>query len=118
MQAAQTLLRRAGQLAARTAGEDILAGHGVRGGKAMFATLRWRLIAVPSRLIRHALWPGSAHRAIRGTGQMCYYQVSLRASVRGNGITDHDLVSASALFIGSELGPNRCAGEDRFADSI
>jgi hypothetical protein len=74
MQAAQTLLRRAGQLAARTAGEDILAGHGVRGGKAMFATLRWRLIAVPSRLIRHALWPGSAHRAIRGTGQMCYYR--------------------------------------------
>jgi hypothetical protein len=30
------------QLTARTAGEDILAGHGVRGGKAMIATLRWR----------------------------------------------------------------------------
>ena len=29
-------------------------GHGVRGGKAMIATLRWRLIAVPGRLIRHA----------------------------------------------------------------
>ena len=42
------------QLTARTAGEDILAGHGVRGGKAMIATLRWRLIAVPGRLIRHA----------------------------------------------------------------
>ena len=42
------------QLTATTAGEDILAGHGVRGGKAMIATLRWRLIAVPGRLIRHA----------------------------------------------------------------
>ena len=37
-----------------TAGQDILAGHGVRGGKAMIATLRWRLIAVPGRLTRHA----------------------------------------------------------------
>ncbi len=26
----------------------------MRGGKAMIATLRWRLIAVPGRLIRHA----------------------------------------------------------------
>jgi hypothetical protein len=42
------------KLTAITAGEDILAGHGVRGGKAMIATLRWRLIAVPGRLIRHA----------------------------------------------------------------
>jgi hypothetical protein len=42
------------QLTAFTAGEDILAGHDVRGGKAMIATLRWRLIAVPGRLIRHA----------------------------------------------------------------
>jgi hypothetical protein len=42
------------QLTALTRGEDILAGHGVRGGKAMIATLRWRLIAVPGRLIRHA----------------------------------------------------------------
>ena len=42
------------QLTAVTAGEDMLAGHGVRGGKAMIATLRWRLIAVPGRLIRHA----------------------------------------------------------------
>jgi hypothetical protein len=42
------------QLTAATRGEDILAGHGVRGGKAMIATLRWRLIAVPGRLIRHA----------------------------------------------------------------
>ena len=42
------------QLTTRTAGEVILAGHGVRGGKAMIATLRWRLIAVPARLTRHA----------------------------------------------------------------
>src|SRR5262249_54394112 len=42
------------QLTAVTAGEDIMHGHGVRGGKAMIATLRWRLIAVPGRLIRHA----------------------------------------------------------------
>jgi hypothetical protein len=42
------------QLTARTAGEDILHGHGVRGGKAMIATLRWRLIATPGRLVRHA----------------------------------------------------------------
>src|SRR5207344_3465555 len=42
------------QLTAITAGEDILAGHGARGGKAMIATLRWRLIAVPGRLICHA----------------------------------------------------------------
>ena len=35
-------------------GEDVLHGHGVRGGKAMIATLRWRLIAVPGPLIRHA----------------------------------------------------------------
>ena len=42
------------QLTARTAGEHIVHGHGVRGGKAMIATLRWRLIAVPGRLIRHA----------------------------------------------------------------
>jgi len=41
------------QLTAVTAGEDLLAGHGVRGGKAMIATLRWRLIAVPGRLTRH-----------------------------------------------------------------
>jgi Transposase DDE domain group 1 len=42
------------QLTAATRGENILAGHGVRGGKAMIATLRWRLIAVPGRLVRHA----------------------------------------------------------------
>jgi hypothetical protein len=42
------------QLTGLTAGEDIVHGHGVRGGKAMIATLRWRLIAVPGRLVRHA----------------------------------------------------------------
>jgi hypothetical protein len=42
------------QLTARTADENIPDVHGVRGGKAMTATLRWRLIAVPGRLIRHA----------------------------------------------------------------
>ena len=40
--------------AATAVGEDIVHGHGVRGGKAMIATLRWRLIAVPGRLVRHA----------------------------------------------------------------
>jgi hypothetical protein len=42
------------QLTTLAAGEDIVNGHGVRGGTAMIATLRWRLIAVPGRLIRHA----------------------------------------------------------------
>ena len=42
------------QLTATTAGQDILHGHGVRGGKAVIATLRWRLIAVPGGLTRHA----------------------------------------------------------------
>jgi len=42
------------QLTATALGEDIVAGHGLRGGKAMIATLRWRLIAVPGRLVRHA----------------------------------------------------------------
>jgi hypothetical protein len=42
------------QLTAATEGPAITAGHGVRGGKAMIATLRWRLIAVPGRLVRHA----------------------------------------------------------------
>lgn len=31
-----------------------LAGHGVRDGKAMIETLRWRLIGIPGRLTRHA----------------------------------------------------------------
>jgi hypothetical protein len=42
------------QLTATTRGQDILHGHGVRGGKAMIATIRRRLIAVPGRLTRHA----------------------------------------------------------------
>ena len=42
------------QLTAVTAGQDIVAGHGVRGGKAMIATLRRRVVGIPGRLIRHA----------------------------------------------------------------
>src|SRR5581483_3689593 len=42
------------QLTGRILGQDIVAGHGVRGGKAMIATLRRQLIAVPGRLTRHA----------------------------------------------------------------
>ena len=42
------------QLTAAACGQEILEGHGVRGGKAMIATLRRRLIAVPGRLTRHA----------------------------------------------------------------
>jgi hypothetical protein len=42
------------QLTATTRGQTILAGHGIRGGKAMIATLRHRLIRVPGRLISHA----------------------------------------------------------------
>ncbi len=37
-----------------TAGKDIVADHGVRGGKAMIATLRRRVVGIPGRLIRHA----------------------------------------------------------------
>lgn len=42
------------QLTATVRGEVILTGHGVRGGKAMIATLRHRLIGVPGRLVHHA----------------------------------------------------------------
>ena len=54
------------QLTAATRGESIVQGHGVRGGKAMIATLRRRLIAVPGRLLRHGRQlilrlPPSAH---------------------------------------------------------
>jgi len=42
------------QLTATLAPDGRLAGHGVRDGKAMIATLRHRLIRVPARLIRHA----------------------------------------------------------------
>ena len=42
------------QLTAATRGETILAGHGVRGDKAMIATLRRVPVSVPGRLIRHA----------------------------------------------------------------
>src|SRR6266513_5133925 len=42
------------QLTATTLGETLPAGHGIRGGKAMIATLRHRLIGIPGRLTRHA----------------------------------------------------------------
>jgi Transposase DDE domain group 1 len=42
------------QLTGTILGPVLAAGHGVRDGKAMIATLRHRLIAVPGRVIRHA----------------------------------------------------------------
>ena len=42
------------QLTATTTGENILTGHGVRGGKAMITTLHHRLIRIPARLTHHA----------------------------------------------------------------
>jgi hypothetical protein len=42
------------QLTATERPDGTLAGHGLRDGQAMIATLRWRLVRVPARLIRHA----------------------------------------------------------------
>jgi hypothetical protein len=42
------------QLTAAERPDGTLAGHGVRDGKAMIATLRWRLVRLPARLVRHA----------------------------------------------------------------
>jgi Transposase DDE domain group 1 len=42
------------QLTATPGPDGALAGHGVRDGQAMIATLRHRLICVPARLVRHA----------------------------------------------------------------
>jgi len=42
------------QLTTPAHGQGITEGHGTRGGKAMIATLRRRLIAIPARLVRHA----------------------------------------------------------------
>ena len=41
------------QLTGLIDGGELLEGHGTRGGKAMIATLRRVLIAVPARLVRH-----------------------------------------------------------------
>jgi hypothetical protein len=41
------------QLTGLIDGGELLEGHGTRGGKAMIATLRRILIAVPARLVRH-----------------------------------------------------------------
>jgi hypothetical protein len=54
------------QLTAVTAGEDIIYGHGVRGGKAMIATLRWRLIAVPGRHCSNRLGRPQADQSVLG----------------------------------------------------
>jgi hypothetical protein len=42
------------QLTGTIIGPVLAAGHGTRDGKAMIATLRHRLIAIPARLVRHA----------------------------------------------------------------
>jgi hypothetical protein len=42
------------QLTGTTRADGTLAGHGVRDGQAMIATLRWRLVRIPGRLVRHA----------------------------------------------------------------
>lgn len=42
------------QLTATTEPDGALLGHGVRGGQAMIATLRHRLLRVPGRVVRHA----------------------------------------------------------------
>jgi hypothetical protein len=42
------------ELTGATSNDGRIAGHGIRQGKAMIATLRHRLIAVPARLARHA----------------------------------------------------------------
>ena len=41
------------QLTGLISGGELVEGHGTRGGKAMIATLRRRLIAVPARLVSH-----------------------------------------------------------------
>ena len=41
------------QLTGLIAGGELVEGHGTRGGKAMIATLRRVLIAVPARLVSH-----------------------------------------------------------------
>ena len=57
------------QLTGTILGEDLVAGHGVRDGKAMIATLRHRLIAIPARLVHHArtltLRPAPGHHLLR-----------------------------------------------------
>lgn len=42
------------QLTTSVGADGTVAGHGVRAGKAMIATLRHRLVRVPARLVRHA----------------------------------------------------------------
>lgn len=54
-----------------------LVGHGVRGGQAMIATLRRRLLAVPARLVRHAR--GLTLRLPPGHGLLAEVLARLRA---------------------------------------
>jgi hypothetical protein len=42
------------ELTGSVGADATIAGHGARGGKAMIATLRRRLIRIPARLVRHA----------------------------------------------------------------
>ena len=42
------------ELTGTTSGGETVTGHGIRGGKAMIATLRHRLITIPGRLVDHA----------------------------------------------------------------
>lgn len=42
------------ELTGTTSDGETVTGHGIRGGKAMIATLRHRLIAIPGRLVDHA----------------------------------------------------------------
>jgi pimeloyl-ACP methyl ester carboxylesterase len=53
------------QLTASSRPPARLFGHGLRGGQAMIATLRHRLIKVPARLVRHA---GMLEHTIIGGG--------------------------------------------------
>ncbi len=51
---AASIAGRLHQLTGTIIGSDLTAGHGTRDGKAMIVTLRHRLIAIPTRLVRHA----------------------------------------------------------------
>ena len=48
------------QLTGTILGAELVAGHGTRDGKAMIATLRRKLIAIPARLVRHGGQPHPA----------------------------------------------------------
>src|SRR6266568_4375032 len=62
------------QLTGLIDGGELLEGHGTRGGKAMIATLRRVLIAVPARLVRHG------GQLIRRPARACYPPSSPRSA--------------------------------------